>query len=653
MAKERLDIIIEAEVDGAVASLKELAKVAGIELKQGEAVLQQFEDAVISLEKAAKASKTPEELAQLTSQLNQLKKGLTGFKAGKDVFGPAAKGITEIAKQAPNATLALHNFGRVVQDAPFGILGIANNIDPLLSSFQKLKTESGSTGGALKALLAGLTGPAGLAIGVSAVTSLAIAFGPQIAAFAKGLFSGAKGAEELSDEMKSLGNSVAGELVNAQKLASFAGDLTQSYDDRVKAVNALRNAYPDLLKQYATEESALSNILKINGDVIDSILRRATIKGLEAEIEKEVSATALKILDIQRQTIANEQKKTAELQKQNTVYQAVGQSTADAFVKAQQGGRVAGEASAEFAKNASLANQAIENTPIKEIERIKNQLKESIDPLLNLTKGYEDLGVAGSKAANGVAKSVTALTTAEQENAAFLAANLVKRPLDIQLLKQTNEETIAQTAALRALNEQKRIEQAQSALGAGLANPAATIANAQASVNGVLASAAALQKESQVMTTLESQTQNAEQTFNLLAPAIDATFGALASGENVGDALANSLKQVVVQLIAAVAKALILQAILAAFTGGASAATSGGFMKILTGALGFKAAGGPLFGGQPTIVGENGPELITSAGYGNVTPTSQMGGTLSAVVSGNDLLFILNQANSNRRGNFG
>jgi hypothetical protein len=77
----------------------------------------------------------------------------------------------------------LLNLGRVIQDAPFGILGVANNIDPLVNSFQNLGKEAGGSGKALKAMLAGLTGPAGLAIGVSAVTSLMIAYGDDILSF--------------------------------------------------------------------------------------------------------------------------------------------------------------------------------------------------------------------------------------------------------------------------------------------------------------------------------------------------------------------------------------------------------------------------------------------------------------------------------------
>jgi hypothetical protein len=67
-----------------------------------------------------------------------------------------------------SAAFALTNFNRVLQDLPYGFIGIANNIDPLVSSFQKLKGETGSVGGAFKAMLGMLSGPTGVLFAVNA-----------------------------------------------------------------------------------------------------------------------------------------------------------------------------------------------------------------------------------------------------------------------------------------------------------------------------------------------------------------------------------------------------------------------------------------------------------------------------------------------------
>jgi len=80
---------------------------------------------------------------------------------------------------ATNSTgYAMMNLTRVVQDAPFGFIAIQNNISPLVESFIRLKSETGSTGSAFKALLSSFTGPAGmlaiLNIGISVLTMLSM-----------------------------------------------------------------------------------------------------------------------------------------------------------------------------------------------------------------------------------------------------------------------------------------------------------------------------------------------------------------------------------------------------------------------------------------------------------------------------------------------
>lgn len=90
-------------------------------------------------------------------------------KAGKTLGSSLKTGANQ-------ATNAMTNLGRVIQDAPFGIIGITNNINPLLESFQRLKAETGSTGSAVKALAGSLIGAGGLGFAVSIVTSLLTVF---------------------------------------------------------------------------------------------------------------------------------------------------------------------------------------------------------------------------------------------------------------------------------------------------------------------------------------------------------------------------------------------------------------------------------------------------------------------------------------------
>src|SRR3546814_10129900 len=75
-------------------------------------------------------------------------------------------------RSSNQAGFALMNLGRVAQDAPYGFIGIQNNLNPLLESFQQLRASAGSNGAALKLMVAGLAGPAGLGVAISVVTGL-------------------------------------------------------------------------------------------------------------------------------------------------------------------------------------------------------------------------------------------------------------------------------------------------------------------------------------------------------------------------------------------------------------------------------------------------------------------------------------------------
>lgn len=106
-------------------------------------------------------------LKETTKELGNVSQEAT--KAGA-ALGSSAKGTNQAAN-------ALTNLGRVAQDAPYGFIGIQNNLNPLLESFQRLKQETGSTKTALSALVNGLAGPAGLGIALSFGSALLLTFG--------------------------------------------------------------------------------------------------------------------------------------------------------------------------------------------------------------------------------------------------------------------------------------------------------------------------------------------------------------------------------------------------------------------------------------------------------------------------------------------
>ena len=130
-------------------------------------------------------------VVHLRSELDAAKKSMQGLD------GSAA------GKSAGRNLQVLQDMGRIFQDMPYGIVGIGNNIQPLVESFGRAKSEAGGTSDAVKGILAGIAGPAGLAmVGIPIVTSLAIAFGDK---FAKGVMAGGESLDEMTNKLDALG----------------------------------------------------------------------------------------------------------------------------------------------------------------------------------------------------------------------------------------------------------------------------------------------------------------------------------------------------------------------------------------------------------------------------------------------------------------
>ena len=169
----------------------------------------------------------------LQAGLNQASQSVTNFGTQ----------IAKAAKPTADATNALTNLSRVAQDAPYGFMGIANNLNPLLESFQRLQKETGSAGGALKAMLAGLTGPAGIGIAIGVVSSLIVAFGDEIGDMISGVTETDKAFAKMRDTFEQNLKSVGTTIASDEALLAVIKDVTISTDARNAALKQLKEAH--------------------------------------------------------------------------------------------------------------------------------------------------------------------------------------------------------------------------------------------------------------------------------------------------------------------------------------------------------------------------------------------------------------------------
>lgn len=189
------------------------------------------------------------------------------YRIGVDT-GDSSEKLDKVAKGAENvdqkmgkvagnntssAALALNNVNRVIQDAPYGFIGIANNIDPLLASYQKLKAETGSTSGAFKALAGTLTGPMGVLFGVSALVA--------IVQVLPGILQKTIGAtQQLNKEMAQAGVSARAQQIQIEALSGSLTNNKYSMEQRKSTLKEIQKINPEYLKNINLEKISFSDL---------------------------------------------------------------------------------------------------------------------------------------------------------------------------------------------------------------------------------------------------------------------------------------------------------------------------------------------------------------------------------------------------------
>jgi hypothetical protein len=235
----------------------------------------------------------------INSQIKDAKNSLSTLRDSVGKTGSAIGG--QFTKQTANGSNALMQFSRIAQDAPYGIIGIGNNITATAESFSYLKQQTGSTGGALKALASSLMGTGGILLGVSLLTTgltllsqSGLSVGDVIDKIT-GKFDAF--GESIKDASIKASESVGAEIVTLKTLVSIAQDETKSRKDRLNAADKLQELYPKILGNLSDETILTKNLSKEVGILANALISRATaseisqVAGkLQVEIYKENAA---------------------------------------------------------------------------------------------------------------------------------------------------------------------------------------------------------------------------------------------------------------------------------------------------------------------------------------------------------------------------
>jgi hypothetical protein len=212
---------------------------------------------------------------------------------GKEVTSAFGKNSTQAIG---GTTSAVINFNRVIQDAPFGIIGVANNLDPLAQSFQNLRTQTGSTRNALMTLLrSAFTGPGALITAVSLAGSALILLQRRMRGTGEAGEQAKAGVEAFTGAIKDQADALAelrfddgleGQLDSAKLNLQITEDTIEELQKMAKVANEA-----ELKALVGSGNLSLALVSKINdafGTTINQTDRQKIInEALNAELEKQ------------------------------------------------------------------------------------------------------------------------------------------------------------------------------------------------------------------------------------------------------------------------------------------------------------------------------------------------------------------------------
>jgi exonuclease VII small subunit len=201
MANPQIQVEISAVIDG-------LRKGFGESVK----IIETLENQARDLEKALNEATDLDTIGRLNQDLAKTRNALSQLRT---------TGVEPLTKATSQYNAVGVDFARIIQDAPFGIIGVGNNITQLAGSFQQLKNSSTSTGAALKTALSSIIAPTNLLVlGVSALTTV-------LTLYSQGAFGATKEVESLDQAQKDFNDTLqeTDKLVRAEFYTQILRDL--------------------------------------------------------------------------------------------------------------------------------------------------------------------------------------------------------------------------------------------------------------------------------------------------------------------------------------------------------------------------------------------------------------------------------------------
>ena len=195
-------------------------------------------------------------------------------------LGNTTQAVSKAGNSVKQSNQQWTNFALVIQDLPWGLRGIQNNLPALIGGF------------------AGMTGPIYLA------GSAIIAF---FTAWDAGIIKFGNSIKLTTNYSKEAANTFASETIQLDSLYRVSQNVSVSMGDRIKAAELLKKEYPQLLGFYSAEDIALGKAAESYDKLREAVWAYAKVKAAEQVLielgakQNEITIKKNKILADQKE----------------------------------------------------------------------------------------------------------------------------------------------------------------------------------------------------------------------------------------------------------------------------------------------------------------------------------------------------------------
>lgn len=315
----------------------------------------------------------------LTNQTQALTRNLQRVSLAANAANQSLVGVgRQGAAAIRGGTSAAISFGHIIQDLPYGINGVANNITQLTTQMGYMAASAKAAGVSMRtALLASISNPATLAVlGVSALTSAIVFFTGRVGKAKKGTDDLKSSILSLSDAMQKGSADAAGDLTALDALYRASQDVGRSIRERTEAVDALQDKYPKYFGNLSNEAILAGEAADAYGALRANIIQAAQARAIQDQIVERTKAD----LALQPKRL-KALEKAAEAQQKLDAFVAAYAGTSEKAKRADQGYQTQ---LALLTSNLEQAQREFQNLTTQS-EKLRKENAEFADQLNNFT----------------------------------------------------------------------------------------------------------------------------------------------------------------------------------------------------------------------------------------------------------------------------